>query len=198
MRDLAVKGDDLIVATHGRGFWIIDNITPLRQISDEVTQAAAHLFRPATAIIWTPGSDNGTPQPRDEALADNPPNGAVIDYYLKTAGGPVVLEIIDPSGETIRRYANDDKVTPVNPETLNIPAFWRPAPKTLSAAAGLHRWVWDFRPTPPVNPPGPGGGGGGFGGRATTVLPGKYTVKLSVDGKSYTQTLVVQPDPRLN
>ena len=196
MRDLAIKGDDLIVATHGRGFWIIDNITPLRQLSDEVTQAAAHLLRPATATIWTPGSDNGTPQPRDEALAENPPNGAVIDYYLKTAAGPVMLEILDPAGDVIRRYSSDDKVTPVNPETLNIPAFWRPATKTLSAAAGLHRWVWDFRPAPPANPPGQGGGG--FGGRNTTVLPGAYTVKLSAGGKSYTQTLMVQPDPRLN
>lgn len=197
-RDLAFHGDDLIVATHGRGFWVLDNITALRQIDDQVQSADAFLFKPAIAINVIPGNDNGTPQPRDEPLAENPPNGAMIDYYLRSnATGPVVLEILDPAGEMIRRYASDDKPAPVNPETLNIPAFWRPTPEPLSAAAGMHRWIWDFRPTPP--PPragGQGGGGGGFGGFRPTVLPGNYTVRLTVGGKSYAQPLIVKPDPR--
>jgi photosystem II stability/assembly factor-like uncharacterized protein len=203
MRDLTIHENDLIVATHGRGFWVLDDITPLRQISDDVAKADAYLFHPAAAINMTPGSENGTPLPRDEALAENPPNGAIIDYFLKSASsGHVTLEILDPSGEIFRRYASDDKATPVSPDALNIPAFWVPAPKVLSAAAGMHRWVWDLRPTPP--PPragggaGGGGGGGGFGGRGGSLaLPGMYTVKLTVGGKSYSQPLKVRMDPRV-
>src|SRR4030095_9427699 len=141
------------------------------------------------------GSDNGTPQPRDEALAENPPFGASIDYYLRSSvGGPVVLEILDPAGDIIRRYSSEEKPTPVDLNTLNIPAFWRPTPPSLSAAAGMHRWIWDLRPTPPATRPGGpggggGGGGGGFGGGRPTVLPGKYTVRLTVAGQSYTQPL---------
>ena len=150
-RDLVIHKDDLIVATHGRGFWVLDDITALRQINDEVKAASAFLFRPADAINIPQGSDDGTPQPRDEPLAENPPYGAIIDYHLKTAAsGPVVLEILDPSGESIRRYSSEDRTPPVNPDTLNIPVFWRPAPEPLSTAAGMHRWVWDLRPTPPA------------------------------------------------
>jgi len=198
-RDLVIHKDDLIVATHGRGFWILDNISALRQINDEVKAADAFLFKPADAVNMPEGSDHGTPQPRDEALAENPPYGAIIDYYLKTAAsGPVVLEILDPAGETVRRYSSEDRPTPVNPDTLNIPTFWRPTPEPLSAAGGMHRWVWDLRPTPPAPRPAgaPGGGGGGFGSRPT-VLPGNYSVKLTVGGQSYTQPLIVRMDPRV-
>jgi photosystem II stability/assembly factor-like uncharacterized protein len=195
MRDIAVHRDDLIVATHGRGFWMIDNITPLRQLSDEVSKANAYLFQPAVAYLLTPGNDNGTPMPRDEPIAENPPFGAVIDYYLKSnVSGPVTIEIVDPAGDVIRKYSSEDKPTPVNLETLNIPAYWVRTPETLSTAAGMHRWIWDLRPTPPARP---AGGGGGFGrGGAPLVLPGRYTVRLSVGGKSLTQPLVVRADPR--
>jgi photosystem II stability/assembly factor-like uncharacterized protein len=198
MRDLAVHADDLIVATHGRGFWMIDNITALRQISSEVTKANAHLFQPPVAILLTPGSDNGTPMPRDEPLAENPPYGATIDYYLKTsARGPVTLEILDPAGEVVRKFSSEDKRTPVNLETLNIPAYWVRTPESLSTAAGMNRWIWDLRSTPAARPAGGGGGGGGFGrGGAALVLPGVYTVKLTVGGNSYTQPLIVKMDPR--
>ena len=197
-RDLAIHGNDLIVATHGRGFWVLDDITALRQIDEKVKAANAYLFKPAVTINVIPGSDNGTPQPRDEALAENPPNGAMIDYYLKdNASGPVLLEILDPAGESIRRYSSADRPQPVNPDTLNIPTFWRPTPEPLSAAAGMHRWIWDLRPTPPARTGPPGGGGGGFGARPT-VLPGTYSVKLTVDGQTFTQPLVVKRDPRDN
>jgi hypothetical protein len=107
--------------------------------------------------------------------------------------GPVTIEIVDPSGEVVRRYSSDDKPAPVNLETLNIPAYWVRPPETLSTAAGQHRWIWDLRPTPPR----PAGGGGGFGrGGAPLVLPGAYTVKLTVGGKSFTQPLVIRADPR--
>ena len=198
MRDLAIHDDDLIVATHGRGFWVIDDITALRQINDDVAKANAHLFRPADAITLTPGSDNGTPMPRDEPLADNAPYGAMIDYYLKTsATNAVTLEILDPSGEMIRKFSSEDKPPLVNPETLNIPAYWVRPFEPLPNTPGMHRWIWDLRPTPPARPAGGGGGGGGFGrGGAAFVLPGIYTVKLSVAGKSYTQPLLVRMDPR--
>ncbi len=197
VRDLVIHADDLIVATHGRGFWVLDNISPLRQGTADVARANVHLFQPAHAFLMTAGSDNGTPMPRDEPLAENPPSGAIIDYYLKAdVSGPLTIEILDPAGEVIRKYSSEDKPTPVNPDTLNIPAFWVRTPEPLSTAAGMHRWIWDLRPTPPPRPA--GGGGGGFGGRggAPLVLPGRYTVRLTVGGASYTQPLMVKSDPR--
>lgn len=195
MRDIAVHADDLIVGTHGRGFWVIDNMTLLRQLSDDVEKSSAYLFQPADAYLLTPGNDNGTPMPRDEPIAENPPFGAMIDYYLKSSvSGPVTIEIVDPGGEVVRKYSSEDKPTPVNLETLNIPAYWVRTPETLSTAAGQHRWIWDLRPAPPARP---AGGGGGFGrGGAPPVLPGVYTVKLTVNGKSFSQPIVVRADPR--
>jgi hypothetical protein len=200
MRDLAIHENDLIVGTHGRGFWVIDNMSALRQINSEAAQARVVLFQPAEAIQIIAGSDNGTPMPRDEPLAENPAAGAAIDYYLKTnSTGTVTLEILDPSGEIVRRYSSDDKFPAVNPDTLSIPAFWVRTPEPLSSAAGMHRLIWDFRPTPvqrPAGGGGGGGGGGGFGRGATLVLPGVYRVRLTVEGKTFLQTLVVKSDPR--
>jgi photosystem II stability/assembly factor-like uncharacterized protein len=196
MRDLAIHTNDLIVATHGRGFWLLDDISPLRQLSSDVTISDAFLFRPADAINLTPGSDNGTPMPRDEPLTENPPYGAMIDFYLKAnATGAVTLEIVDPSGETIRRYSSEDKFPKVDPDKLNFPPYWARTSEALPATAGMHRWIWDLRPTPPARPAG-GGGGGGGGRGAPVVLPGAYSVRLTVGGKSYTQPLVVEMDPR--
>src|SRR5260370_27493069 len=123
MRDVGIHEDDLIVATHGRGFWVLDDITALRQITDEIAKASAHLFKPANAINFPPGPDFvGTPLPRDEPIAENPPFGAMIDFYLKTnATGPVTLEILDPSGATIRPYSSEDKFPPIDPYQLTPP-----------------------------------------------------------------------------
>ena len=197
MRDLAIHDDDLIVATHGRGFWVLDNITALRQLNDAISNSAAYLFSPADAINSPQSGDNGTPQPRDEPLAENPPVGAMIDFYLKTnATGPVVLEILDPSGESIRRYSSEDKFPPVDADKLNFPPFWARTSEPLPATAGMHRWIWDLRPTPPQRPAGVAGGGGFFGRGVQPVLPGTYAVKLTVGDKSYTQPLLVKMDPR--
>jgi photosystem II stability/assembly factor-like uncharacterized protein len=200
MRDLAVHGDDLIVATHGRGFWVLDDITPLRQIGDAVIQADTYLFKPADAVNMPAGNENGTPLPKDEPFAENPPAGAMIDYYLKAApAGPVVLEILDASGQTIRRFSSDERPAARNPDTLNVPAVWVPTPEPLSAAAGMHRWIWDLRGAPPAGAAGGrGGAGGGGGGRGGAPLaqPGTYTVRLTVNGRTATQPLLVKPDPR--
>jgi hypothetical protein len=201
VRDLAIHEDDLLIATHGRGFWMVDSMTALRQITNEMTRADAFLFRPADAILTPPPSENGTPQPRDEPLAENRPYGALIDYYLASdATAPVVLEILGPAGDVVRRYSSADRVAPVDPATLNIPAFWRPTPPVLSAKAGQHRWVWDLRGTSPPAPQGGRGGaagGGGFGPRlGPLVLPGQYSVRLVVNGREAVEPLVVRMDPR--
>ncbi len=198
-RDLAFKDDDLIVATHGRGFWILDDVSALRQAGD-VGTAAAYLFKPAAAIILPTPTDDGTPTQKDEAWAENPPTGAIIDYYLKLgATGPVVLEILDGSGSAVRRYASTDPVAPIDPNTLVTNAVWQRPQESLATSAGMHRFVWDFRPQPPSGGRGGrGGGGGGGGGRggAAPVAPATYSVKLTVNGQSYTQPLIVKPDPR--
>jgi hypothetical protein len=199
-RDLVIHENDLVVATHGRGFWVLDDITPLRQLTDEVARSQGFLFRPADAHVTPPPSENGTPKPRDEPLAENPPYGALIYYYLKSnANAPVALEILNPAGEVIRRYSSEDHAPAVDPNKLDIPMYWVHPPEQISTAAGLHRWAWDFRPTPPAPRAGGGGGGGGgiFGGRGGAAsLPGNYIVRLTVGGKSYTQPLRLLPDPR--
>jgi photosystem II stability/assembly factor-like uncharacterized protein len=197
MRDLAFHKDDLIVATHGRGFWVLDNVSPLRQLGSAVVNSSTHLFEPAEVIQLIPGADFvGTPMPRDEPIAENPPVGAMIDYYLRSnAGGPVTLEIIDPSGEVIRKYSSEDKFPAIDPDKLNYTPFWARRSEALPATAGMHRWVWDFRPTPP---PSTGRGGGGFGRGGQLALPGNYRVRLTVSGKSYEQPLRIKSDPRSN
>jgi photosystem II stability/assembly factor-like uncharacterized protein len=195
MRDLVVKDNDLIVATHGRGFWMIDDISALRQIDSSVTSAAAFLFKPSETIGMPAQSDNGTPLQKDEPQAENPPAGAFIDYYLKSAARSVTLEIVDAAGAVVRRYSSDDRPLAVDPNTLNVSAMWRPAGTSLSAAAGMHRWVWDLRPTLPAGRGGRGGSGGGRGG-APMSAPGTCTVRLTVDGQTFTQPLIVKPDAR--
>ena len=198
MRDLAIHGDDLIVATHGRGFWVLDDITALRQMTEKVAQSDACLFRPAQAIRMHHGNDYASPMPRDEALAENPPVGAMLDYFLKSAAaGAVVIEILDTRGQVVRRYSSEDRVPAVKPEKLQFPAFWKKAPQPLSAAAGMHRWIWDLQYTPVAGAPrldddelfrAPSG---------VMALPGAYTVKLTVGGQSYSQPLTVAMDPRI-
>ncbi len=201
MRDVEVYGNDLIVATHGRGFWVIDDISPLRQLTDTVLAADAWLFKPADAINIVQGDDNGTPLQKDEPQAPNPPDGAYLDYWLKSpAAGPVTLEILDAAGATVHTFTTE----PAPPQPAgagrrgraggipNTSALWRTEPGPFSAAAGMHRVVWNFEAG--------GGGGGGFGdGRragATAPVAGTFTAKLTVGGKSLTQAFAVKPDPR--
>ncbi|HEY2905803.1 MAG TPA: hypothetical protein VGJ29_07860 [Vicinamibacterales bacterium] len=196
VRDVEIHGDDLIAATHGRGFWVIDDITALRQL-DDAARADVFLFEPAEAISVIAGGDNGTPLQKDEPQAENPPVGAHIDYYLKSAAsGPVTLEILDGNGQSVRAYSSSDQPVPATPQTVTV--LWNRAQEPLSAAAGMHRFVWDLRRAA-VEGAGRGRGGrGGGGGRGGAPLsgPGSYTVKLTVNGKSYTRPLTVRADPR--
>jgi photosystem II stability/assembly factor-like uncharacterized protein len=205
MRDLIVKDDDLVVATHGRGFWILDNITPLRQLDAAAADAAVTLFAPQVAyrVRWNLNTD--TPWPPDEPRGENPPDGAIIDYTLKSAAnGPVTLEILDAKGALVRRYSSADPVDRPDPATAAVPLYWYRPLRALPATAGMHRVTWDFhyQPLP---------GGGGRGGlpiaavpfntvappNAPWAAPGMYTVKLTVDGKSYTRPLTLKLDPRV-
>jgi photosystem II stability/assembly factor-like uncharacterized protein len=193
MRDLQIKDDDLIVATHGRGFWVLDDITALRQIDQTSADARAILYRPAQAIKLPDPSEQGTPLPKDEPSAENPPFGAIIDYYLKeTPAAPVALEILDASGAVIRRFASDDRPQPRDPNALAVQLVWAPQAEPLSATPGMHRWVWDLRGPAPTA----GGGRGGRGRGGSISPPGRYAVRLTVDGKSFTEPLIVRQDPR--
>jgi photosystem II stability/assembly factor-like uncharacterized protein len=201
VRDFAFHDDDLIAATYGRGVWVLDDITALRQVAPEVMTADAVLFKPADAFVIPAGTDDGTPTQKDEAQAENPPTGAIIDYYLKAgASGPVTLEILTASGQTVRRYSSADPVTPVDVNALAVNAVWQRTAEPMSAAPGMHRWVWDFRPQPPEGGRGRGGrgGGGGGGGRGgpPPVAAGSYSVRLTVNGQNHTQPLTLKPDPR--
>jgi hypothetical protein len=214
MRDLQFHDNDLIVGTHGRGIWILDDISVLRQVGGGRVSASGQpetrppddviLYKPADAIIIPPSTDDGTPTQKDEPEAENPPTGAVIDYYLRTAAsGPLTIEILNVSGAVVRHYSSADPPPAINVNTLAVNAVWQRAPEPPSAAAGPHRFVWDFRPDPPAGGGrgrgGRGGGGGGGGGRGgpPPVDPANYTVRLTVNGKTMTQSLVLKPDPRL-
>jgi photosystem II stability/assembly factor-like uncharacterized protein len=202
IRDLAIKDDDLAAGTHGRGFWILDDITPLRQLNADAAGAAAFLYKPETAIRVRWNMNTDTPLPPDEPGGQNPPDGAIIDYYLSVpASGAVTLEILDSAGAVVRRYASTDPVEPVD-AMLAIPVYWVRPPHPLSSLPGMHRFLWDLHYTPLA------GGRAGYGMQAIVhdtapsitsiwAMPGRYTVKLKAGGKSYTQPLTVKMDPRV-
>jgi photosystem II stability/assembly factor-like uncharacterized protein len=206
MRDLWIHDTDLVVATHGRSFWILDDITPLRQLTGSVSSSGVYLFKPRTAYRIRRDTNTDTPLPPDEPAGENPPDGATIDYFLGTpASGAVTLEVLDAHGKLVRRYSSSDRPEVTEAElakTANVPLYWLRKPKVLSADAGMHRWVWDLRyPAPetsrheypisaiphdtPRLPLGP------------AVVPGEYKVRLTVNGRSFTEPLTVKLDPRL-
>lgn len=206
VRDLIIKGDDLCVATHGRGFWILDNITPLRQLQDSMMQAPAILFRPQTAVRVRWNTNTDTPLPPDEPAGENPPDGAMIDYYIGAAGSTpaareVVLEIKDESGQVVRRYSSGDALPAPDP-TLNIPPYWVRPPQKLGSEPGMHRFLWDmhYAPIPGLQPQYPIAAiYRNTAPEATSpwAMPAKYTVVLTVGGKSYDQPLTLVMDPRV-
>jgi hypothetical protein len=229
VRDIKIKDDDsclcsdLVAGTHGRGFWILDNVTPLRQQAALQAAKAPFLYKPVTGIRVRFGMNEPTPWPPELPAGENPPPGALIDYYLPAATtGEVRLEILNSTNRVIRSYTSNEpirnpdpardpvaynKVCQANPNAADcgLPLYW-PAPQlVLSKDAGHHRFWWDMHYDPL------GGGGGGRGGGAggavphrtypgvssPWVAPGTYTVRLTVDGKSVTQPIDVKLDPRV-
>ncbi|HYX40244.1 MAG TPA: hypothetical protein VE821_01035, partial [Pyrinomonadaceae bacterium] len=205
VRDLVIHDDDVVVGTHGRSFWILDDITPLRQLSAQIAAADVYLFRPQLATRVRRNVNTDTPLPPEEPAGQNPPDGAIIDYYLRAdATTPVVIEILDRMNKLVRRFSSADppEPIPVPEKDMNVPTYWVRPPQPVRATAGMQRFVWDlhyppppadrydypisanYRDTPPV-PQGP------------LVMPGTYMVKLTVNGRSYTQTLNVRIDPRV-
>jgi photosystem II stability/assembly factor-like uncharacterized protein len=203
IRDLVIHQDDIVIGTHGRSFWILDNITPLRQLAPQVAESDAYLFAPQLTYRVRRNNNTDTPLPPEEPAGKNPPDGAMIDYSLRTAvRGPIVLEILDDAGSLVRRFSSADKPEAVDANQLNIPTYWIRPLQVLSGQSGMHRFVWDLRyPAPdslrrqypisaiyrdtPRYPLGP------------AALPGHYTVKLTVNGKSLTQPLIIKMDPRV-
>src|SRR5882724_8036443 len=205
MRDLWIHDNDLIVATHGRSFWILDDISRLRQLNAETAGKSAHLFSPSVAYRVKRSTYPDTPLPPEEPAGKNPPAGAVIDYSLgQTASSGVTLEVLDPAGKLVRRFSSTDKpeLTPEQLAKQLIPPYWAREPKAVATSEGTHRWVWDLHyPSPisaqheypisavphdtPRNPLGP------------TALPGEYTIKLTANGRALAAPLTVKLDPRV-
>ncbi|MFM6926771.1 MAG: hypothetical protein ACKOU7_14780 [Ferruginibacter sp.] len=208
IRDLVIKDDDLVIGTHGRSFWILDDITPLRQMYNQLMNQPAILFKPQNTyrVRWSMYPD--TPVPPDEPAGQNPPDGAIINYYLAGNATNVQLEISDSKGTIIRKYASTDTMYTIPPN--NVPGYWIRPQQILSAGAGAHRFTWDMHYQPlnvppsypisatPVNTaPDP---------TSPWVMPGVYTAKLTVDagpngeagrGKTYSQSFTVKMDPRV-
>lgn len=201
VRDIIVKDDDLVAATHGRGFWILDDITPLRQVNESAL-GGDHLFKPGDAVRVRWDMNTDTPLPPDFPAGPNPPDGAVLNYYLNSAAsGPVTIEIKDASGNVVRRYSSADPVPGPDP-TLNIPAYWVRPPQAVETSAGLHRFLWDMhlQPISGIPPEYPIAAVPHDTAPAATspwAMPGNYTVVLTADGKTYSQPLKVTMDPRV-
>ncbi len=197
VRDLEVHGEDLVIATHGRAFWVLDDLSALRQLSPDVANASAWLFAPSPAIRMRSGEFAGTPMPKDEPRAENPPPGAVIDYVLKTAAtGPLTLTIRDEQGGLVRRYSSDDPNPEPDLAKLGTAPQWVVSPSILSTAPGMHRFAW------PLHYAAPEAFQKATGRRHATdgvwAPPGRYSVTLEVDGVTRTQNLFVAPDPRVS
>jgi photosystem II stability/assembly factor-like uncharacterized protein len=201
VRDLIIKNDDLVVGTHGRGFWVLDNITPLRQLNRD--QREDLLFKPQTALRVRANLNTDTPLPPDEPAGENPPDGAIIDYFLsKDASAPVTIEVEDRKGQSVRKYSSADVPVEANPKQLKIPSYWIRPLQSLPTKAGMHRFLWDMHYTPvrdvapefPISatyrntPP-----------EATSpwAAPGDYTVILTAENKTFSQPLNVIMDPRV-
>ncbi|HEX7359149.1 MAG TPA: hypothetical protein VF283_01530 [Bryobacteraceae bacterium] len=204
VRDLALRNGDLVAATFGRAFWILDDLSPLEQLDSRIAAAPTHLFRPETAIRLRRAVISDTPMPPEIPAGTNPPAGAVLDYTLQAKpAAPMKLTIYDSQGKLVRQFSSAP-LPESERKPVKLPTFadyWMANPHPLPTHAGLNRFVWDLRYAPPLslhhaypmsamvhntpaNPRGP------------LVVPGQYVVKLEVDGHIYTQLLTVRRDPR--
>ncbi len=207
IRDLTVKGDDLVAGTHGRGYMILDDVTPLRQIAAQteakLAAANAFLYAPQTTIRVRNNMNPPTPWPPDMATGKNPPDGAVIDYYLgPNFSGPVTLQILDAKGDVITEFKSTDPVPPLDPRYPD-PTLWARPPRVLSAAPGAHRFLWDMQyPQVPGMSTGPDADSAvpydtPAVSSAPWVMPGAYTVRLIAGGVSQSKPLTIVMDPRV-
>jgi photosystem II stability/assembly factor-like uncharacterized protein len=187
IHDLIVHNDDLVVATHGRSFWVLDSLGPLRQASASIAGEAAHLFAPDLAYRTRIGHRD----PRRSPIGENPPDGAIIYYWLKEAPKePAKLDFLDAQGKVIRSFSSEQKNKPEEPEFEEEPEV-----EHIPAAAGMNRFAWDLRYEPPVKIPKAIYDNGRPAG--PLVLPGAYQVRFTAAGKSYNAPLEVKMDPRV-
>jgi photosystem II stability/assembly factor-like uncharacterized protein len=203
VRDLQIKDDDLIAGTHGRGFLILDNVTPLRQIAAKIAGELVHLYTPQTALRIRGAMNPPTPWPPDMATGENPPDGAMIDYYIGSKfSGILTLEIRDGKGELVAKVNSDDPVPPLDPRYPD-PTLWARPPRILSVEAGHHRFLWNLRyPAVPGMSTGPSADEAlPYNTPAVPsspfVLPGTYTVRLMAAGKTWSEQFKVVMDPRV-
>lgn len=214
--DMTMHGSDLVISTYGRGFWILDDITSLRQIrAATAAPASAFFYKPDTVVRARWDNTQDTPLPPEMVVGENPPEGAILDYYLASpAAGPVTLTISDAAGHVIREFSS--VAQPADTVMPNVPEYWLAAPAVLSTARGMHRINWDLRyPDPPTLNFSYYGNlldyreytlnwhaTSGHTYRSTIVgimvLPGSYTAKLTVGGHSYMQPITIVPDPRVH
>jgi photosystem II stability/assembly factor-like uncharacterized protein len=188
VRDIDVHGGDLVIATHGRGFWIMDDIGTLRQLDARTAKPKTRLFAPSTATRYREAAFSGTPLPKDEPMAANPLAGAHIDYLLANAARkPVTLEIRDAQGTLVRRYSSVDPAPKVDLAKINEAPEWIAPPRALATTPGMHRFVWPLRYAAP----------GDAHADGVWAPPGEYRIELDVDGRRYRQALTIAPDPRL-
>lgn len=203
VRDLVIKGNDLVVATHGRSFWILDDISPLREMNAQTAAENVHLFKPAAAIRVRKNEGKDTPLQPEVPAGKNPPAGAIIDFSLMPApDGEVTLQILDSNGQIVRTFSSSDQQRKLD-ETQAFPTYWLRPPAPLSKQVGLNRFVWDLRYERPLALRYGYGINAAFGEDAIQVpegplvLPGTYQVKLTVNGRSLSVPLEVKQDPRV-
>jgi photosystem II stability/assembly factor-like uncharacterized protein len=189
IRDLVIHEDDLVIGTHGRGFWIMDSFNMLRNLEDILAKPPI-----AYQVEWNIYTD--TPLPPEEPMGKNPPDGVALDYYLANSAKKVSIEIVNSKGEVVRKVSSDDKLTPIDPMKITVDPRWAMPPQPLMATKGSHRYIWDLRTE--GNPVGLGMTAIWLSTptkRGVFVPPGLYTVKLTIDGKVHTQPLEIRPDP---
>ena len=191
VRDMTIHGDDLVIATHGRGFYVLDDIAPLRALAAKGAPAATSLYPPATTVRFRPSGFTGTFMPKDEPMAPDPSYGAAIDYAL-AADAPVEIRIEDASGALVKRYRSDDPDPAPNLALIPAAPEWIPRHPPPSGKAGAHRFVWDLRYAAP-----PAGPEADFRIGGLWAPPGRYTVVLAAGGRELRQPLEVVPDPRV-
>jgi photosystem II stability/assembly factor-like uncharacterized protein len=201
IRDLVIHDDDIVVGTHGRSFWILDDMSPLRQLEPGASNNTTYLFKPKLTYRFRRNKNTDTPLPPEEPAGKNPPDGAILNYRLGAhARGPIRLEILDAAGSVVRAFSSADPLEAPD-SGLNVPTYWLRPAQRLASSAGMHRFVWDLHYAPPQVlgheypisaiygdtprfPLGP------------AVLPGSYTARLTVNGRAYSQPLTIRMDPR--